>query len=211
MVSLKSINIPDFATTSEINALGAVPNGSIIYNVTIGALVFTSDSGTTWRSVASISDIPTPSYGQIDFQGNTTVTALTQNVNATPVVPAVGGYTEGPTSSDFELGAFSGAPGVINALKYTGTNTRTFKVTASISVTNVSGSPDMGIFYIGKNATILLDSAQSQDIDVTPSNIKMQHIEPLSTGDVFQVVMKNTQNNDDWICVDLNLIAIALD
>ncbi len=209
MTSPVSILVIASGTQAQRDTLSALPSftGSALYNnTTTGATDLTRNGGASWVQVANTAQIPavsSPSYGNIFFQGNTTITAMTQNQNQ---LPSGGAYQEGPTTADWELS--------VNNLKYTGIATRTYLVSCvfGVKVFNIGTSPpNSGVFRISKSGLADLGSGIPGTVELTVGQFESKSIQTMSTNQFLNGIMVNTQNSDDWVCDTLNLTAIALD
>jgi hypothetical protein len=197
MISPTQVSVFPGATTTERDALPAVPNGSSIFNETDTRLEYTDDNGTTWKEIATIGDIPadTTAFGEMFFQGNSTETVIA--LAATPVkVNAV--YSSG------DLFKFTQASGT---LTYTGTATKEMALSLSLTTTVDLVTADISVILF-KNGSPIAKSTQSTFTGSTTPGLQSTSVNALvelQTNDTLEVFIQNDGGTDNITVTDLNL------
>jgi hypothetical protein len=94
-----------------------------------------------------------------------------------------------------------------NRLIYTGTKTRFFTYTASLSVT-ASSNGKRFVFYVAKNGVILPESAQSRKIanGADRGSMTLSGVTQLQTNDFIEVWVENINDGTDITMESMNLL-----
>lgn len=187
---------PIVNNAGSINGVAFTGIGTRISSYTVGGYIGYNFSK-NW-------DINTP--GLISEQdnvasGNLYVTSSTAtNILAANTPIKVAGTTSG-------LNLFRTSSPIDNRLVYTGTKTRYFSYTGSISVTAAQNNRRF-VFYIAKNGSILPESEQSRKIanGADRGSISISGIVQLAPNDYVEVWVENINDNTDITIQSMNLL-----
>ena len=180
---------PDLVTASKLNINGqyTLPDA----DGTVGQSLTTDGSGTvTWDTPAE------RSFAEIAILNNalaTTIAAVDQ------WIPVAGSAINGPRSADFTP--------IGPAIAYTGSATKTFRVSANVSW-ECENKQDLCGLGIQKNANIIASSEQNANVDdnnTYPRNCSSSCIVSLSASDLITVAVRNRNDVDNILVSWMNL------
>ena len=174
----------------------------LIYTIIVGT--YASFFKASASDSATINNLPNPrSAGLLYMQNNNLATNITKT--NTPTI--VAGPTTLSNINDFDMPAN-------NRLRYTGTLTKTFKVSASIShLPNVSTNLCLASFMFYKNTTLITGTNSKaiigNDGDV-PQNSGVECLTSLATNDYITVMFQNYTEVKDHKVTDMQLVATEI-
>jgi hypothetical protein len=119
-------------------------------------------------------------------------------------IPVRGNAINGPRSADFTP--------IGQAISYTGSATKTFKVSANVSW-ECENNQDLCGLGIRKNANIIASSEQNANVDdnnTYPRNCTSSCIVSLSTGDLITVAVRNRNDTDNILVSWMNLSVVEV-
>jgi hypothetical protein len=149
-----------------------------------------------WRGIASL--LPPKAYGEQYFVGNALPTAF---IGINTYASIVGVRSAG-TNSNFQS--------LPNAIGYTGTTPRTFKVEWHCSAITNGGDNEIYQFAIYKNSVKIPAGEMRSMLDDSnknyPHNVSSCAMVPLVQNDIIEVLVRNTQSTQGIIVNDLNLV-----
>ena len=193
------INVNSGVTGIDVTGLTAVTNDAILSSYSFSG-AGTHTAGTfskEWEIESSgivkqTDDVAT---------GNLYITSSTNTIITAANTPVkIAGTTSG-------LNLFRVTSTTDNRLTYTGTKTRFFTYTGSISVT-ASDNGKRFVFYIAKNGTILSESQQSRKIanGSDRGSISISGVIELETDDYLEVWVENINDSTNIKAQSMNLL-----
>jgi hypothetical protein len=98
-----------------------------------------------------------------------------------------------------------------NRATYVGAINRSFKVTATLSVTSTSSNDQIG-FYVAKNGSVIPDSEMyvTTNTNSRAESVTIQTITNLVTNDYVEIWVENDTDASDVIITFMNVIIEAL-
>jgi hypothetical protein len=215
LLSVNNLSDVESLETSRINlSVPKVSNGIVSPNGVVPGVINDEyfDESTTpatfWRCITSGApgiweipktnalNIPTPNFGEMNFQGNSTPTTLTA-IN-TPV-KIVGPYNSGVLQN------FTHSAGRLTCTA-SGSNVYDIKVSTTGSLSFASDSITI---FIAVNGSVVAQSAQTVNLDgISPSfkSISLQKLLTLVAGDYLEVWVQNNTSTSPITHQDISLI-----
>lgn len=150
-------------------------------------------------TVATISDLVVPTFGEMNFQNNIVVT----------VIPAIN--TPVKVNAAYISGLLSSFTQSSGTLTYTGTKTKTFKVDVVCSLKKESGSSRQCSIYIAKNGSVITKSCISEAAENEISSAQTTCLVSLTENDTVECFIENNENDNNFIIEDLNFNITQID
>ena len=187
---------PNITGAASINQVSFDGDGTFVNGYTTDSYIgyrFTKDWFVQCQGVLQESDEVSTGSVYITTPIETSIAAVN-----TPIKVA------GTTTA---YGLFRTTSSTDNRIEYTGTKTRYFKYTASVSITAATNNKRFN-FYIAKNGVVLAESKQSRKISTGADigSISTSGLIQLQTGDYIELWVENIDDSTNITAQSMNLM-----
>lgn len=137
--------------------------------------------------------------GEVSMNGNTTVTALTNNV-----------WTKVAGTTSLSGGVYQFSNGAVNnRLVYTGTSMKMFHIACTLSVKSTNDAGMKAVLF--KNGVALTTGiVQTKMFGTDVQSTAIHVMTTLSTNDYLELYIMNISNNNDLTVTEMNMFAMGV-